>query len=252
MTPSQWAALCQFRDAFRQQCEQWLIQGGGTAGWLAMLQQEAAQANGTPNYSIETPVVYNRNLDCICQEDDIRLILVGDNPGKEEQKNANQRYLVGQAGRLADGFFSRNSELSIHFRKQVLILNKSPIHSAKTKELAYIQRMGGPAFEHLFQESQIWMARETAALQHALGCSLWIVGYGELRPKGLFSGYAATLSDCYPNKGAEGPGKDLRLFQHFSMNRFTIDLSASRKEGESLLQSLDRTGIKHRKEILSW
>jgi len=67
------------------------------------------------SYNIETPMVYNHSLDLIEEKDEIYLILVGDNPGKEEQKHSNQRYLVGHSGRVAEGFFKRHKELEIDF-----------------------------------------------------------------------------------------------------------------------------------------
>ena len=211
------------------------------------------------------------------QTDDIRLILVGDNPGKNEQLAKNRRYLVGQAGKLGEGFFRKNPDLGIDFRKHVIILNKSPVHTAKTKQLARLLREGPAEFAALFDETQRWMARETAALQQALGCPLWLVGYGELREKGLFSVYAKELAAAaqhpatvaHPgratstNATAQHPatvghpaGKlyspPVYLFQHFSMNRFSIDLRSRSDPGKSLAENLAIIGKEHRKEILGW
>ena len=47
---------------------------------------------------MQTPIVYNTALDEITKNDDIKLIVIGDNPGKDEQLLQNQKYLVGQAG----------------------------------------------------------------------------------------------------------------------------------------------------------
>ena len=60
-------------------------------------------------------------MDRLTPDDEIKLIVIGDNPGKDEQLTKNQRYLVGQAGKIADGFFKRNPELGIDFRKNVVI-----------------------------------------------------------------------------------------------------------------------------------
>lgn len=248
MTKNQWEAFTDFRDSFRLQCEQWLKKAETPSSWLASLQKQAALYDKTPDYPIETPVVYNLTLESITEEDDIRLILTGDNPGKNEQLTKNQQYLVGLSGKLADGFFKKNPELAIDFRTQVLILNKSPIHTAKTKQLSYLLRHGGDSFKSLFEETQKWMAIETVKLQKELSCPLWIVGYGELKEKGLFSVYASELSKQYEYKTEEL----VYLFQHFSMNRFSIDLAQQSITGYSLHETLIRLGLTHRKNILHW
>ena len=270
MTSTQWGAFSRFRTEFRKHCDRWLEAAGGNDGWLAALQTEAAAADGTPDYPVETPIVYNTVLDTLRQTDDIRLIVVGDNPGKNEQLAKNRRYLVGQAGKLGEGFFRKNPDLGIDFRKHVIILNKSPVHTAKTKQLARLLREGPAEFAALFDETQRWMARETAALQQALDCPLWLVGYGELRDKGLFSVYAEELAaaqhpatvahpagELDPSMAVAHPAGKLDsppvyLFQHFSMNRFSIDLRSRSDPGKSLAENLAIIGKEHRKEILGW
>ena len=187
---------------------------------LTSLQKQAAVLAKTPEYSFETTVVYNRALDELTPEDEIKLIVIGDNPGKDEQLAKNNRYLVGQAGKIAEGYFRRNPELGIDFRKNVIILNKTPVHSAKTAQLKTIAKQGGEKISRLIQESQKWMAESTAALHTKLGTELWLVGYSELKDKGIFSLYRDTLKAACD----EEAWNRVYVFQHFSMNRFTIDL----------------------------
>ena len=111
MTDTQWNSFCNFRDSFRKKVEEW----SAFSQTLMPLQKAAAQ-DKTPPYPIETPIVYNRALDEITQDDDIKLIVIGDNPGKDEQLLKNNKYLVGQAGKIAAGFFARNPEFSVDFR----------------------------------------------------------------------------------------------------------------------------------------
>lgn len=254
MTKNQWESFSGFRNRFRTQCALWAESAGDAPdGWLAALQKEAADADENPEYPLETPIVYNRSLDAVGENDDIKIILVGDNPGKDEQLEQNRRYLVGQAGKLGDGFFRKNPALGIDFRKNVIILNKTPIHTAKTKQLAFIRRKGGERFEKLFAESQVWMAKETADLQKQLGCGLWLVGYGELRKTGLFSVYAAELERQYCAAENDFRGYDaVRVYQHFSMNRFSIDLEQGYMKNLSLEDNLRALGYAHRNEILGW
>ena len=249
MTKNQWIAFDSFRSRFRDQCKAWQ----SNDAWLGTLEKEAACADGNPEYTLETPIVYNHALDPITEADEIKLILVGDNPGKDEQLEKNRRYLVGQSGKLADGFFRKNPELGIDFRKNVIILNKTPIHTAKTKQLSYICKKDGKRFSALLDETQEWMARETAMLQKALDCDLWLVGYGELRAKGLFTVYADVLGNQYlESEDFYRTSNAVRVYQHFSMNRFSIDLEQNYFKNLSLADNLRAIGYAHRNEILGW
>ncbi|ULQ58729.1 hypothetical protein K7I13_09205 [Brucepastera parasyntrophica] len=252
MTRSGWTYFVNFRDSFQAQCETWKKEAVcGKDNWLGRLQKQAAEADKTPAYPLETSIVYNRSLDDVTQNDLIKLILVGDNPGKNEQLAGNNRYLVGQAGKLGEGFFRKNPELGIDFRKNVIILNKTPIHTAKTKQLALLCKNGGDRFNKLFEESQKWMAEQTALLQQKLKCSLWLVGYGELRKSGLFSLYAETLKKEYEKKRKLSDA-DVYLYQHFSMNRFSIDLKSHYNGSITLAENLRSIGLMHRKEVIGW
>lgn len=322
MTPDQFTAFSAFRERFRAQVAAWSADAA-LMDALASLQKEAAKADGVPDYPIETPIVYNTALDEITENDDIRIIVIGDNPGKSEQLATNRKYLVGQAGKIAEGFFRRNPELGIDFRKNAIILNKTPLHTAKTRELAMfvdkassaskaggvnkanvaprtrgatqadaalkapvamqadaadkaasdkqtdaVSRALGAAYERsvvsaapsvahriaaLLDETQQFMARETAALQKALDtpqspCAIWLVGYAELKPRGLFTTYRDILADEYRAR----PESELYVFQHFSMNCFTTDLKKRADPDRSLAENLRVIGCEHRKEIFGF
>lgn len=277
MTDLQWKAFCDFKTIFIEKIDEW----NKRCPQLQVLQEAAAKAANTPSYSFETPIVYNRDLERFTRDDDIKLIVIGDNPGKDEQLLKNNKYLVGQAGKIADGFFKRNPELGVDFRKNVIILNKTPVHSAKTNQLKHIIKNGGVQVAALIQESQLWMAEQTAKLHSAL-CSgasgggvapeLWLVGYAELKGKGIFIPYRDKLKESYgvctagtDLAGANGTaGTDLLVsgayawskvyvFQHFSMNRFTIDLGELTEEHSwdslSLIERIHKAGDLHKSEI---
>ncbi len=310
MTSTQFAAFSAFRDRFRAQVAAW-SEDAMLMNALSQLQEQAAAADGVPAYPIETPIVYNTALDAITEADDIRIIVIGDNPGKSEQLATNRKYLVGQAGKIAEGFFRRNPELGIDFRKNAIILNKTPLHTAKTRELAMFvdksssaskaaiankatiapkalgatqadaadkagddkqadaaYKAGGAAYERsvvsdapsvaqrlaaLLDETQRFMARETAALQKALDtpqspCAIWLVGYAELKPRGLFTTYRDILADEYRAQ----PESNLYVYQHFSMNCFTTDLKKRADPALSLAENLRVIGCEHRKEIFGF
>ena len=251
MTEEQWKYFCDFKKVFKNKVEEWRAQ----APELNELQREAARIAKNAEYPFETSVVYNRALDDVKPEDEIKLIVIGDNPGKDEQLAKNNRYLVGQAGKIAEGYFRRNPELGIDFRRNVIILNKTPVHSAKTNQLKTILKQGGPDIAKLIEESQIWMAEKTAALHVALGTELWLVGYSELKDKGLFSLYRDTLKAACTAESKEVWNR-VYVFQHFSMNRFTIDLgdyinqkSAEAQKNATLESNIHELGVLHRKEI---
>ena len=246
MNSNQWKAFCSFKTDFKQQIDKW----AGLIPELGQLQKQAAELAKTPPYPFETPVVYNTDLDKITAQDDIKLIVIGDNPGKDEQLAKNQRYLCGQAGKIADGFFKRNSELGIDFRKNVIILNKTPVHSAKTAQLRTIMKNGGQKVQDLILQSQLWMAQKTAKLTKDLGCELWLVGYSELKGKGFFVPYRDQLKACLFNTPK---WQNVYVFQHFSMNRFTIDLNEFVQKNnltdKTLKEQLELVGEFHKSEI---
>ena len=267
MTDYQWKAFCDFKAEFKKKIEEWLK----AAPELPALQKAAADAANTPSYPFETAVVYNTDLDRLTKEDDIHLIVIGDNPGKDEQLAKNKRYLVGQAGKIADGFFKRNPQLQTDFRKNVIILNKTPVHSAKTAQLKKMMKDGGKKICDLIEESQLWMAEQTARL-HCELCrgagaggtetgagtasgaggtpfptpELWLVGYSELKDKGFFTPYKNKLFETYTSTDASVWDK-VFVFQHFSMNRFTIDLY---EHSDTVsLEAIHQLGKLHKKEI---
>lgn len=258
MTKEQWNHFLSFRENFKEHCQAW----SALSNVLEPLQKEAAQKD-TPDYQVENPVVYNTDLDKITPSDTIKLIVIGDNPGKNEQLTKNRRYLCGQAGKIADGFFKRNPVLAIDFRKNVIILNKTPVHTAKTAHLKSLLKSGNKEVADIIIESQVWMAKATASLHQSLyaantdaPCKLWLVGYSELKGKGLFLPYQNAFYEAYKNKADEWNA--VKVYQHFSMNRFSIDLAAFQAENTTngtqktdLSKTLDLLGKKHRDEIFS-
>jgi len=214
----------------------------------------------SPSYLVETPVVYNGALDDISQKSDIRLILVGDNPGRREQAAENRRYLVGPSGKIAEKFFRDNPTLGIDFRKNVIILNKTPIHTPRTVELRELCKIGGnsqrTALVEALAESQRFMARLLAEFQQAFAgevtptaLPVWITGYSEMKKGGAFEVYTNELKNIYGKSTA--PKDTVFLYRHFSMNQFTIDLKRQTLPGESLSKALRRIGTAYRQRFLS-
>ncbi len=246
MTENEWNSFCSFRDDFKKKIEEWKT----VAPEIARLSKDASLKD-TPAYPLENPLVYNTALDEIQKDDCIRLIVIGDNPGKNEQLSKNQKYLVGQSGKLAEGFFKKNGELGVDFRKNVIILNKTPVHTAKTGHLKYLMKNGSPELCTIIEESQKWMAERTALLHKSLeSCSLWLVGYSELKKNGIFKVYRDGLFASY-GEGNGGAYDRLFVYQHFSMNSFTRDIKKFMEAHSalSLEQALKELGRAHRDEI---
>lgn len=259
MESRQFLIFSKFRDEFKNYCAEF---NSAFQSELRPLQISAAKKD-TPPYPVENPVVYNTALDSITQDSQIKKIVIGDNPGKNEQLSCNKKYLVGQAGKIAQSFFQNHPEFETDFRENVIILNKTPVHSAKTAHLKQIEKEASAELAQKIRESEIWLAEKTAELHQNL-CrlspdknslpELWLVGYGELRQNGIFAAYRETLKKSY----LENQKADARLywdkvfvFQHFSMNRFSIDLKnfAAKENTGNFAEGARKLGALHKIEI---
>ena len=251
MTPAVWNRFVETRERYRAEIER--LQK--TLPKLQATLQKFVDGR-TPSYQVETPIVYNGALDDLTRESEIRLILVGDNPGRNEQAAENRRYLVGLSGKIAEKFFRDNPSLGIDFRKNVIILNKTPIHTPRTAELRELCRLGGAHIEKALVESQRLMARLLAEFQQALSgkgrapLPVWITGYSEMKKGGVFEAYTSELKSIYGKPAGDALGDSLFLYRHFSMNQFTIDLKKQALPDEPLAQTLGRIGRAYRQRFL--
>jgi hypothetical protein len=190
---------------------------------LQKCQQALVDADYGGKYRVERPVVYNSTLDTITEQDTITIILVGDNPGRREQETGH--YLIGPSGKLAENFFRAHPALGVDFRKNTLILNKTPIHTPRTadlKKLPQVYRRDHPGTDgeeiaQAIRQSQLEMVSLARRFHAALRpVQIWIAGYSEMRKNGIFSAYTQALFDALPHE-------DLYFYRHFSMNQFSID-----------------------------
>jgi hypothetical protein len=246
-----WDKFKKAREEFRHLTDEL----GETLPELKNIQQKLADTRAEGKnaaYKVETPVLYNTALDEITCESIIKLILVADNPGRREQAEENRRYLVGPSGKIAQKFFRDNPALGIDFSKNVIILNKTPIHTPRTNELRELCRiaaeMGDVSVAAALVESQIKMASLLLDFQIVLDTPVWITGYSEMRKGGIFEAYTEKLKELYFDR--KEMYNKLFIFRHFSMNQFTIDLKQQALPGESVKKSLERIGKGYRKRIL--
>lgn len=244
MTQEQFNYFCQYKDSLKKLCDK--IQEQKET--LIPLQKAAS----TVDYPIENCVVYNSSYDLVTKNDEIKIILVGDNPGQKEQLNINKKYLCGLSGKLAEKFFTEHPSLQTDFRKNVIITNKTPLHTARTVQLKNIAKNGGEKIKQLIIESQIQMAQMTFELHKNLGknCQLWIIGYSEMKKNGIFEAYTNELKKLYKDSEL---WNQLFIYQHFSMNRFTIDLRncIEEKKQNDIQKALTELGTKHKLEVLA-
>ncbi|GHV84914.1 hypothetical protein AGMMS50230_05220 [Spirochaetia bacterium] len=206
-----------------------------------------------PSYTVDTPAVYNLALDEFTQDSELKMILVADNPGRREQAAENRRYLVGPSGKIAEKFFRDNPVLGITFRKNVLILNKTPIHTPRTAELKELCKIGGKKLSDAVISSQQVMVELLAEFWGTLrqardSFPVWIIGYSEMKKGGIFEVYTEKLKTlCADNSAFK---ESIFFYRHFSMNQFTIDLKQQTKPGENLKRSLVRIGTAYRDRLL--
>jgi len=237
------------RDEFRNRVAAWTAALPG----LAEAQRALARETGD-DYAVETPIVYNRALDEVSQDSRITWVVVADNPGKREQEAAMNRYLVGRSGLVAERFFAR--ELGVDFRREVVIINKTPVHTPKTLQLKKLARLYPQAGEVL-EESQRFMASMVPALQQVFDARVWVMGLSEVKPKGLFEPWQQALATAYAKEtgtgdraGGDRLSENLYGFNHFSMGSFATDLMRRRQPGESTPDAVLRIGAENRARIL--
>ncbi|MBU0936562.1 MAG: hypothetical protein KKI09_08220 [Spirochaetes bacterium] len=204
---------------------------------LGEAQRELQNICEETDYALETPIVYNGDLDRLRPGSNIRWILIADNPGKKEQLAENRRYLVGSSGKAAENFFRQH--LDIDFRSEVLIINKSPVHTPKTSQLRRLLQIY-PDLRAVFIESQCYMADFAWQLYSIAKAPIWLMGLSELQPRGLFSAWYERFSTGMPAREA------IFVFKHFSMGSFASDLKKRRLPDESVEDAVHRIGTENR------
>jgi hypothetical protein len=143
--------------------------------------------------------------------------------GRREQAAENHRYLVGPSGKIADNFFKNEPRLGIDFRKNVIILNKTPVHTPRTICLKDLCVLGGNRLKAVLDESEAKMAA-------------------------LLAGFFAALRDLLRHGALDK--NSVFLYRHFSMNQFTIDLRQKIQPDESVASALHRIGAAYHDRIL--
>ncbi len=187
--------------------------------------------------------VYNCDLDKFKKGSSIKYILIGDNPG--EQERILNRYLIGKAGQTARNFF-QGSGLVESFDEEVLVLNKTFLHTKSTIDLKMLMKES--LLKGQLEQSQRFMANLAFDLHLILGCELWITGCSEIRPKGIFEQFRESMNSRY--SGEEFPRGKFLCFKHFSYGNFTRDLNS--EEGGHTADKLEAIGVRMREKTFGW
>ncbi len=184
-------------------------------------------------------LIFNDNLKLLTVNSKIKYILIADNPGQEEK--AQTKYLVGKAGKIARKFFLEQN-LADDFDNEVVVLNKTPIHTKATEDL-----FSGHINPNLMNETQRFMADLAFSLHQIFHCDLWITGLSELN--NLFRPFSEQLKANYINKPLKAK---VYFFKHFSYNQFIIDYNkySSNEDVQTRLQHIGNINKKNIMEEL--
>jgi hypothetical protein len=223
----------QLIEDFREQCRRWNDE-------LASL----------PEHLAGHLAVFNERL---LKQDPavIRYILIGDNPGKEERKV--REYFVGGAGMTARLFFERY--LVSDFDRQVLCLNKTPIHTNVTTGLEALLRNQ----QALIRDSQTYMANLAYTLHKKLQKPVVVCGFGGCRTSDQGTGGRWALRLEKPKTGTyffqqlrenfRGSADQLYLVKHFSHDKFFEDFNIQAYWNDPEERFLE-IGTQYRRELL--
>ena len=155
--------------------------------------------------------IFNEDLNQLNKEE-IKYMLIADNPGQMEAEK--KRYLIGPAGISARVFFERT--LVSNFKKEVLVLNKTPIYTNTTKELEQYD---------ITTESQEFMVDLIYQLSKILQKPVIIMGYsnGLIKRKDklvITKNILAPFFHKFAEYVKEKKITDYYIINHFSRNSF--------------------------------
>jgi len=148
----------------------------------------------------------------------LKFIVIGDNPGKEEMKQRD--FFVGPSGKALRRFFSENG-LSSDFNKECRVFSKTCIHTARTHELSIARKKTGrQLFEAILENN----ASEAAALANMLKLPVLVLGKSQLSKGGLFEAFWHKLQHDLHDR------KQLLVFNHPSRNMLAVEWKKYREQ----------------------
>ena len=231
MTKEQFEKFCSFRDEFRKQTALW------NEEYNKVLKEKIESLSGC---EITNSFIYNEKLDEINENDNIKYIWIQDNPGYNEMLQ--NRYAVGASGKAGQNFM-KNEGLAEDFDREVIVLNKSPIHTKVTAVLSKLKN------REIQDETQRYMAKAIFTVHNIFECDLWILGISNL--KGIFGTFSKDLEKLYKNSALN---KKMFLYYHFSQGQFkkAYNLEVSTLGTDDPDKILESIGIKNRKKYFDF
>ena len=231
MTKEQFKKFCSFRDEFRKQTALW------NEEYNKVLKEKIESLSGC---EITNSFIYNEKLDEINENDNIKYIWIQDNPGYNEMLQ--NRYAVGASGKAGQNFM-KNEGLAEDFDREVIVLNKSPIHTKVTAVLSKLKN------REIQDETQRYMAKAIFTVHNIFECDLWILGISNL--KGIFGTFSKDLEKLYKNSALN---KKMFLYYHFSQGQFkkAYNMEANTLGTDDPDKILESIGIKNRKKYFDF
>ena len=231
MTKEQFKKFCSFRDEFRKQTALW------NEEYNKVLKERIESLSGC---EITNSFIYNEKLDEINENDNIKYIWIQDNPGYNEMLQ--NRYAIGASGKAGQNFM-KNEGLAEDFDREVIVLNKSPIHTKVTAVLSKLKN------REIQDETQRYMAKAIFNVHNIFECDLWILGISNL--KGIFGTFSKDMEKLYKNSALN---KKMFLYYHFSQGQFkkAYNLEASTLGTDDPDKILESIGIKNRKKYFDF
>lgn len=221
------------------------------------LEKRVEEWNGKFNFefNLEDNIVFNKDLDNINEDMNIKYIILGDNPGNDEKKQ--KKYFYGEVGQEFRDFLI--NELKINIEKEVIFLNKTLISTGSTDDLKgnrkelknaedelkkfeeNISMKGNQDIEYQekiselksnigkfkskkkfssYKEIQECMAQFTFFLHNNFpNAEVWVTGGIN---NSLFNSFFNELNEVYSNNNKD-LFKKVLFFNHFSNKNFEYD-----------------------------
>ncbi len=231
MTKEQFKKFCSFRDEFRKQIILW------NEEYNKVLKEKIESLSGC---EITNSFIYNEKLDDINENDNIKYIWIQDNPGYNEMLQ--NRYAIGASGKAGQNFM-KNEGLTEDFDREVIVLNKSPIHTKVTAVLSKLKN------RDIQDETQKYMAKAIFNVHNIFECDLWILGISNLN--GIFGTFSKDMEKLYKNSSLN---KKMFLYYHFSQGQFkkAYNLEVNTLGTDDTDKILESIGIKNRKKYFDF
>ncbi|WP_319370959.1 hypothetical protein [uncultured Ilyobacter sp.] len=157
--------------------------------------------------------VYNEKLDYLEKSDSIKYVWVTDNPGFNESMQ--NKYAVGISGKTGKNFMEENGFVD-EFDKEVIVLNKSFIHTKITSELAKFSN-----YKDILEDNQKFMAELACSFQEIFNCDMWILGISNLNK--IFKVFRENIEK-------DGKLDNIYFYYHFSQGQFKKAYNVKKSE----------------------